>query len=287
MAGGDFLTLEDRTADQLDRLLTEAAALKTAWDARRMPQHLAGRRLGLIVDDTGWRNTTAFDLGAQAMGAAIVHAPISFQGREETADLAAYLDNWFDGLVVRTPRLESLRELADAAAAPVINARTRTNHPSETLGDLAFVRQARGGLDGLKVAVVSPAANILGSWIEAAQVLPIDVVQVFAAPWRDPADGQGGFRFSGDMGELADADVIVTDCWPADAADHDFGAYRVGAARLDRCSPEVLFIPCPPVTRGQEVLADAMTHRACRVIEAKAYLLHAQNALLAEVFGPS
>lgn len=278
---GDFLSLEDRSPADLDRLLAHAEALKRAWEARAMPQVLAGRRIGLIVDDTGWRNTTAFDLGAAAMGASVSHVPVGFSGREETADLAAYLDNWFDVLVVRTPSLETLQDLAPAARAPVINARTRTNHPCETLGDLAFVRSVRGRTEGLKIAAVSPAANILGSWIEAAQVLPIEVVQVFASPWHDPAAGQGGFRASQDMGELADADVIVTDGWPADPAGHDLSAYRVTAARLDRGRPDALFIPCPPVTRGQEVSPEAMTHRACRVVEAKAFLLHAQNALLA------
>lgn len=284
---GDFLSLEDRTAADLDRLLVRAAELKAAWEVRAMPQLLAGARMGLIVDDGGWRNTTAFDLGAAAMGASVTHAPVSFAGREETADLAAYLDNWFDLLVVRTPSLETLRDLARAANAPVINARTRTNHPCETLGDLAFARQQRGGLEGLKVAVVSPAANILGSWIEAAQVLPLEVVQVFAAPWHDPAAGQGGFRASEDMGELADAHVIVTDRWPSDPMERDLSTYRVTAARLDHGRPDALFIPCPPVTRGQEVSPDAMTHAACRVTEAKAFLLHAQNALLAELWPTS
>jgi len=41
-----------------------------------------------------------------------------------------------------------------------------------------------------------------------------------------------------------------------------------------------VFLPCPPVTRGQEVSAGAMLHPRCRVVEAKAWLLHAQNAVL-------
>jgi ornithine carbamoyltransferase len=34
------------------------------------------------------------------------------------------------------------------------------------------------------------------------------------------------------------------------------------------------------VTRGQEVTADAMSHTTCQSTMAKAFLLHAQNALL-------
>ena len=59
-----------------------------------------------------------------------------------------------------------------------------------------------------------------------------------------------------------------------------FAPYRITANRLRLAAPEVLFLPCPPVHRGEEVSADAMEAACCRVYEAKNYLLHAQNALL-------
>jgi ornithine carbamoyltransferase len=77
----------------------------------------------------GWRNTTAFELGAKAMGGICVRAPITLQGKEAVGDLARYLDNWFDIIVARTPDLSRLRDLAAGARAPVVNARTRSNHP--------------------------------------------------------------------------------------------------------------------------------------------------------------
>ena len=161
----DFLQFQDLGADTIRTILDRAQLLAAAWRDRAMPQNLAGKRVALIVDDGGWRNTTAFDLGIQAMGGLCVHSPVRLNAAEATADLAAYLDNWFDILVVRTRELSALRELATRAEAPVINARTRSNHPCETLGDLAYVRSKRVGLDGLKVAGVAPDANILRSWV--------------------------------------------------------------------------------------------------------------------------
>jgi ornithine carbamoyltransferase len=49
---------------------------------------------------------------------------------------------------------------------------------------------------------------------------------------------------------------------------------------LDRLREDAIFLPCPPVTRGQEVTAEAMEHPLCRSRAAKAFLLHAQNALM-------
>lgn len=174
-----FLTLSDLTALQISTLLSEALYLEERWKKRDMPDALAGRRVALIVDDDGWRNTFAFDLGIQAMGGCCAHGQIKLGTREETADLARYLSNWVDAVVIRTKSFEQLRELADATTVPVINARTKANHPCETLGDLCFVKAQRGSIEGLKVVAVAPDANIIRSWVEAAAVLPISVTQIY------------------------------------------------------------------------------------------------------------
>ncbi|MGV2184329.1 ornithine carbamoyltransferase [Rhizobium rhizogenes] len=280
--GKSFLEFHDLPSDIILSLLDRANVLAGAWADRRMPQSLEGKHVALIADDSGWRNTTAFSLGVQAMGGICVQAPISFNAREETADLAGYLDNWFDVLIVRTKLLTALRELAATADAPVINARTKSNHPCETLGDLAYVKSRKGRVGGLKVVGVAPDANILRSWVEASLALPIKVTQVYPEKWhvRDRDLSNANFSTSTDMKELLDADVIITDCWLDDTAQAELRDYRISATILDQCRPDTIFLPCPPVARGQEVTTDAMTHPTCQSRAAKAFLLHAQNALL-------
>ncbi len=267
-------------------IVERAQDMARHWSNRSLPQSLSGKRIALVVNDGGWRNTTAFDLGISAMGGTCVHAPLRLDQKEGIADLAAYLDNWMDAIVSRAPELSTLRALADAASAPVVNARTRQNHPCETLGDLCFYHHRHGSIDGIKVAVVAPAANILGSWIEAAGVLPLEVVQVFPTAWHASEDrtSHPSFRASTDMDELRDANVIITDCWPDDADPAELQRYQVTASVLDALDLKTEFLPCPPVSRGREVSSDAMLHPTCRVIAAKAFLLHAQNAALEWVF---
>lgn len=270
------LALNELAPETVLALLHRARAMRDGWVARRMPQVLAGRRVALVVDDGGWRNTTAFELGIAAMGGICARAPITLAGKEAVPDLAAYLGNWVDAVAIRTPELGALRALAGAFPGPVINARTRQNHPCETLGDLAFLAALWGGMRPMKVAAVAPMANILASWVEAAAVLPIEVVQVGPCDWHAPTASR--FRASEEMGELADADVVITDCWPSGAEAEALLPWQVTEAVLD--STRAVFLPCPPVTRGQEVSVGAMRHPACRVVEAKAWLLHAQNAVL-------
>jgi ornithine carbamoyltransferase len=247
-----------------------------------MPQTLLGKKVGLIADDGGWRNTTAVDLGVQTMGGTCVHIPVSPSGRELISDLARYLDNWFDLLAVRAPNFENLRELADAARAPVVNLRTRANHPCEILGDLSFILKRRGALDRLKVAAVAPAGNIIHSWGEAAKVLPITLIQVYASEYfmNTMLYPSESIKCTRDMSDLEDADVIITDCWPEESDEAALLPFQITAARLDETKAECIFLPCPPVSRGKEVSADAMDHAKCCVYEAKSFLLHGQNAVL-------
>jgi ornithine carbamoyltransferase len=281
-ANRHFLTLHDAGATVLHTLILRAQEMQRLWTARTMPSSLAGRRVALIVDDDGWRNTFAFDLGIQTMGGLSVKAPVHLGTREDTADLAAYLGNWADAVVVRTPSLENLRALAHAAAIPVINARTHQNHPCETLGDLAFIYGQRGTLEGLNVVAVAPDANILRSWVEVSAILPIRVTQIYPEQWHvvEPGLLHAKFSATSDMNAVREADVVITDTWPKGADGNHLGAYRISSAVLDQLHDDALFIPCPPVHRGEEVSEDGMTHPTCKVIAAKAFLLHAQNALL-------
>ena len=278
----DFLEFHGLPEKIILSLIDCAQSLATAWDDRNMPRSLSGKRVALIADDSGWRNTTAFDLGVQAMGGICVQTPIKFNVHEGTADLARYLDNWFDILVIRTRELSTLKEVASIAKAAVVNARTRSNHPCETLGDLAYIQSKRGSIEGMKVVGVAPDANIFRSWAEASISMPLQVRQVYPEQWH-VNDGSllgPNFAASTDLKELLDADVIVTDSWPSEANEEQMLEYQISTSVLEKCRPDVIFLPCPPVSRGKEVTVDAMRHPACQNAAAKAYLLHAQNALL-------
>lgn len=275
-----LLALDDLTERDLRQIITRAEIFAKAWATRNVPPILENTSVGLIISDEGWRNTSAFDLGIQAMGGRCAHVPLQLGTREEIPDVAGYLGNWFDAVISRAPDISVLRELADAARFPVINARTRQNHPCETLGDLAYFWHRHQKLDHIKVVVVAPDANILGSWIEASRRLPIDVVQVYPDQWHAPQKGEARFSTRTDMDEIRRADIVITDCWPKEATTDDLLPFQITEAVLDGLKTGAEFLPCPPVSRGKEVSHGAMQHEACRVTGAKAYLMHAQNAAL-------
>jgi len=285
----DLLSVSHLDADDHAKLARRAMELAVLWSQRKLPQSLVGARVGVIAELPGWRNPTALALGVQAMGGNCVPVSVRLEGAETVEDLAGYMDNWFDLVAVRTPLLERLTDFAAALKSPVMNLRTNDNHPCEIMGDLAFILSQRGSWDGLRVAIVGPQGNIAQSWVEAAEVLPINLVQVSPPDMAISATAsRQNVSVFDDLNAAKDAHVIITDCWPSHASETDRDALvrqRIDATFLDACRADVLFIPCPPVTRGEEVTADAMQHSRCVATPAKAFLMHAQNAFVEEVIG--
>lgn len=291
----DFLRVNDLQQSNLVGVLERASSLRSSFTQRIPGSSLAGRRAAWIWDGEGFRNRAAFELAISLLGGSSVRIPGRLGEREEIGDVARYLDNWFDVLVVRTPSFANLTELAAAASAPVINARTSHNHPCEILGDLAFVA-ARRPIDQLHVVFIGDATNLAHSWFEAAAVLPIAVTQVsppaFAVDhsWFEQLSSAraGSVRWTDDLRDaVRTADIVYTDAWPApppgagpDDVRDLFLPYQVTGDHLDLVPSGSVFLPCPPVTRGEEVSDDFMVHRSCAVYEAKDWLLPAQAALL-------
>jgi ornithine carbamoyltransferase len=98
----------------------------------------------------------------------------------------------------------------------------------------------------------------------------------------------GKISVSNELGSLLErADVLYTDCWPSARTESvieeikkAFLPYQITEKHVSKLRGNAVFLPCPPVTRGQEVSSGAMLSAYCKNHEAKQYLLHSQNAVL-------
>jgi ornithine carbamoyltransferase len=294
-----FLSLRDWGAARITQTLDRADQLSQLWKAQRMPQALRNKRVALWFYGDGFRNRIAFELGAKAMGASIAYMPGELGVQEPIEDIAGYLENWFALVVLRVKRHEDLLEVAARSQIPVINARTDRSHPCEILGDLLYMRQRRRDLAGLKVVFVGEPSNLCMSWLEAAAVLPIQVVQA-CPPGHEVTESiltdlqrhaAGELRVTHNLDDaLVDADVVYTDCWPKAATPEErariraeFLPYQIGERHLGILGETGAFLPCPPVTRGEEVSAEVMMSPRCQNHAAKDNLLHVQNAIMEAV----
>ncbi|MBN2461908.1 MAG: ornithine carbamoyltransferase [Candidatus Cloacimonetes bacterium] len=287
-----FITFRDFSSEEIIDLLDSAYFLQKDFHENKMDLKLKGKNFALIWDAEGFRNRVAFEMGIQIMGGTFVQVPGKLDAKESIEDVSKYLSNWFDCIIARTHPHEHMIRLTRQNRIPVINARTDFNHPCEILGDLLYIRNKRGFLENLKVVFVGEATNLCISWFEAATCLPIQVTQVCPENYEiisrvfkelnsNPA---GKLSISNDLIEnLKGADVIYTDCWPKhndEEVRKAFLKYQIRSEHIKRYCPDVIFLPCPPVTRGEEVSSEVMEEYGTHVFEAKENLLHVQNAVM-------
>ena len=290
----NFIHLNDFNQSEIHKILDRADFLQERWKVNQMPQSLKDKKLALWFWGQGFRNRVAFEIGARSMGADVSFIPGELAIHEPLEDIAHYLNNWFSMLIIRCWSHEHLLKVSADASIPVINARTNFNHPCEIMGDLQYIRRERKSLDGLQVVFVGECTNLCMSWLEAARVLPIEVVQVGPQPYllipevvksmNSNAVGRISVSDTLDGCVSSTTDVLYTDCWPHDGDRETirqlFSPYQITEDLVNQINPHGFFLPCPPITRGEEVSAEAASHPRCCDYEAKEYLLHAQNAIM-------
>ncbi len=293
-----FITVDDFSGDEILAIIDRANTLRDLWHANRMPKTLADKRIALWFYGQGFRNRVAFEIGSRAMGADVCFIPGELGVHEPIEDIASYLDNWFSMLVIRCQSHAHLERVVADASVPVINARTAFNHPCEIVGDLQYIFRERGSLDGLNVVFVGEVTNLCMSWFEAARALPITVTQIGPREYLADeslvrslnvgATGSIGVSPTLEDAITKDVDVLYTDCWPREAdqarVKELFMPYQITRRLVDAMSPKGFFMPCPPITRGEELSEDSLTANQYCDYAAKEFLLHAQNAIMEYCF---
>jgi len=290
----NFISITDFSSDELYFILNRADLLCKYWHANNMPKSLLNKKIALWFWGNGFRNRVAFELGARAMGADISFIPGDLGIQEPVEDMGHYLNNWFNMIVVRSKSHDDLLSLSKDLNIPLINARTNFNHPCEIIGDLQFIRKHRGSIENLNVVFVGEVTNLCMSWFEAAKRLPITVTQV--APNGYELDKNvlismnnnsiGKISTSNNIDESinANVDLIYTDCWPKsndkEKTKDLFLPYQITEIILNKMNKTGIFLPCPPVTRGEEVSIESLKSKQCMDYAAKEYLLHSQNAIM-------
>lgn len=263
-----LIRLEDLTTEDLHELF----ALAEAFRAGAGPSY-DGCAV-MFFPPTSLRTRVAFELGAARMGMRpVTLPPETLDKPEELRDVASYLSQWADVVVVRHKDIEVLDGLVAAQALPVVNAMTAVNHPCEVLSDLFAFASSCDPLP-LRYLFVGPDGNIARAWSEAARAFGLDLVHCCPPGLATP-----GVRWTDDlMSAASTADVIITDS----PAEHGaaLAPYQVTTDVLAAAPAGVRLAPCPPFVRGREVSAEALLHPAFVGYEFKAALMPIQQAVM-------
>ena len=294
MATRHFVTLDDFTPAELERLVARGGELKRLHAEGRPWRPLVGKTLAMLFQLSSTRTRVAFEAGMHQLGGhAIFLNPADSQlGRgEPITDTAQVLAEMVDAVMIRTFEHDMVTAFAAVSSIPVINGMTSRFHPCQLLADMQTFAELRGPIRGRVVAFIGDGHNMCHSYVNAARQFGFHL-RIAAPPSHQP---DGDVLVSADCVALVEspaqavenADLVVTDVWSslgqdeeAEARRRSFAGYQVTPALLDGAKPEALFMHCLPAHRGEEVSDDLFADPRSVVFTEAGNRLHSQKALL-------
>ncbi|MCP4642949.1 MAG: ornithine carbamoyltransferase [bacterium] len=293
----DFISLADLTADEILQLLALADELKLKRREGREETPLKGQSLAMIFEKPSLRTRVTFEAGIFQLGGQGLLLQSRLGERESVPDVAKNLDRWVDGIMARTFSHESVEQLAEHAAVPVINALTDKLHPCQILADVQALREHKGGdFSSLKVAFVGDGNNVCASWFNFAAKIPLNVTLVCPEGYELDEDilayakreAKGQVAMTYDVAEgLADADAVYTDVWASMGQEDEtaeriktFNPYQVNAQLMALAKKDAIFMHCLPAKRGLEVTDEVVDSPRSVVFDEAENRLHAQKAIM-------
>ncbi len=160
LTGKDLLGIREMNVSEIELILDTAESFKeiSTREIKKVPT-LRGKTVINLFFEASTRTRTSFEIAAKRLSADAVNISTSSSSvvkGETLIDTAKNLEAMNpDCIVIRHPASGAPHLLARLMRVPVINAGDGANeHPTQALLDLYTIREKKGGLAGLKMAIV-------------------------------------------------------------------------------------------------------------------------------------
>lgn len=262
---------------------------------------LAKKSAALIFEKQSLRTRVSFEVGIAQLGGHPVflqQETIGIATRESVHDVASVLSHYNELIIARTIKHQTVVQLAESATVPVINAMTDLVHPCQVLADYFTLQEMGMDLPTAKIVFVGDGNNIVNSWLELAEKLPLHFV-VSSPTGYEPhpsvleqaeASKVSKIELTQDPSSaVKDADVIYTDVWPThkDAGRRQtiFKHHQVNAQLLKFAKPSCVVMHRLPANRGEEITRDVLDGKQSIVLQQAENRLHIQKGIIAYLLG--
>ncbi|HOK43518.1 MAG TPA: aspartate carbamoyltransferase catalytic subunit [Thermoclostridium caenicola] len=214
----DLLGLEHLEPDEINLILDMAKDMKKIVQSNmKRVNYLQGRSVITLFYENSTRTRVSFELAAKYMGAHAVNVSVSTSSvakGETLIDTGKTLDVMgSDIVVIRHSQPGAPHLLAKHINASVINAGDGMHeHPTQALLDMFTMQEAKGGLEGLTVAIIG---DIMHSRVARSNIIGLGKmgakVRVFAPATLLPIGIENmGCQICSSLEEaISDADVIM------------------------------------------------------------------------------
>ncbi len=310
LAGRDLCSIADLSTDEVAAILAlghrvkaQPEAFRYALDAKQMVMFFEKASLRTRLTFEAAMNTT----GGSAMFVDQTQSPLG--ERESLADMSRNVERWVQAIVLRTYAHETITEMAQYAACPVINALSDHEHPCQALADFMTVQERYaerfgGSVRGVRFSYVGDGNNVCHSLMLTAAQLGAHCTVASPKNYAPKADvvaqaraianttGSNITLVQDPVAAVADADAVYTDVCVSMGFEHEatkrapiFKPYQVNEALMAHAQPDAAFMHCLPAHRNAEVTDAVFDGPNSVVFEQAENRMHVQKAILLLLLG--
>ena len=300
----DFLHVNDLSKDEFYELIELSKWIKDKIKNNDSYSPMKNKSMAMIFAKPSARTRVSFEAGFYRLGGhALYLGPndIGIGKRESVADVARVLSRFNDIIMARLFDHDHILKLAENADIPIVNGLTEFNHPCQIMADILTILEHRENLDELKITYVGDGNNIVHSWIQLAERIPIKFS--CACPEGYEPNNKIVQRCN-DVGlssikvlhdpfvAVKGADVVYTDVWASmgqkDEAEervNQFQQFQVNEELMKATGKHTLFMHCLPAERGREVTDGVLEADYSIVFDEAENRMHVQNAIMVKLAG--
>ncbi|MGB5102152.1 MAG: aspartate carbamoyltransferase catalytic subunit [Steroidobacteraceae bacterium] len=268
-----LLTLEGLSSDELNHLLDLAQFyVRLPGDLPARDQSLGGRTVANLFFEPSTRTRVSFELAATRLGADVVNLDLHSSSRvkgETVLDTIYTLQAMqVDVFVMRDaePGLPAYVAQHVAPHVSVLNAgEAHVSHPTQGLLDVSTIRQRKGDLGALSVAIVGDIlhSRVARSTGRALLTLGVGELRLVSPVSLMPAAGEleGASRHTNLADGIRGADVVMAlriqreRMSEADALDPDafYREWGISTENLRHAKTDAIVMHPGPMNRGVEI----------------------------------
>lgn len=280
----DLISIKELEPGDIELILDTAAGFKDVLgrDIKKVPA-LRGKTTVNLFYEPSTRTRTSFELAAKRLSTDVINFSVSTSSvvkGETLKDTALTIQALgADFIVVRHSCSGTAHFLANKLNASVINAGDGTNeHPTQALLDLFTIREKRGRISGLEVAIVG---DILHSRVAKSNIYAFKKlgakVRLIGPPTLVPDYMKElGVEIFADMNKgLKDVDIIMMlriqmerqgkGFFPT--TEEYFMNWGLTAERLTKAKKDAIVMHPGPMNRGVEISSDVADGKRSVILE--------------------
>jgi ornithine carbamoyltransferase len=237
-----LLSIADLTPAEFTALVRNAAshkrAIKSGSISQNLPGSLCGKTVAMLFSKRSTRTRVSTEAAVAQMGGHPMFLgkdDIQLGVNESMYDSAVVISSMVSSIVARVSKHSDVADLAKHASVPVINGLCDSFHPLQIITDFLTIYEtfpskanlSSLGLEGLKIAWVGDANNVLFDMAIAAAQMGVELAVATPKGYEIPANMMGFINETRarlpSPGKLTQtnvpeeavkgADILVTDTW--------------------------------------------------------------------------